>query len=195
MTDITDLFVALFDRVGSLERRTTGQNWRGKVSHVDPKKGTARIILGQDEDGNDVLSPWTPYAQTAGALKVHTPPTVGQQMEMQGQGGDMESASLRPLHWWNDNKAPSEKGDENVLTFGHFKAELRGDDMMLTMGSGTIRMRPAGINIVFGGSEIVLTSTAIGIKAPSTVLIESNQLIHNAKNVGDTHTNAGLLVD
>ena len=210
MSSLVDLLEALVQRVTALEQRISAQTWRGKVKQVDPQKGTARIIIGQDEDGKDVLSPWLPYAQTAGDLKFHNPPSVGQQMELQASNGDIRQSTLRPLHWWNEQQSPDDQGDRHTATIGNVRAHIKNDNVKITVGranlemtdgfvkttigASTIRALPNGINLTVGGSEIVIVNGAINIKSP-LVLVEGSQLFHNIKNVGDTHTNAGLLVD
>ena len=71
--------VELASRVAELERRFSGTLRHGTIEEVDAAKQIVRLNFGQDEDGKPFLSPWVPYAQIAGALKVHTPPSKGQQ--------------------------------------------------------------------------------------------------------------------
>jgi phage baseplate assembly protein V len=63
-------------------------------------------------------SPWVPYGQIAGKYKQHRPPTVGQQLWMMSPDGEFRQAMVLPMTWSDDNKSPSEKGDEHVTTFG-----------------------------------------------------------------------------
>lgn len=156
MDELIQTLISLVQDVSELKRRTAASNWRGKVKEVDAAKGVARLVMGQDEDGNDVLSPWLPYAQTAGALKIHSPPSVGQQMEVSTSGGDMEQGTLRPLHWSNENTSPSAKGDEHVATLGAFKAEVRGQELVITVPK---------IKFVCGGSTFELTGAGLKMVA------------------------------
>lgn len=153
---LTEIILSLVQEVSELKRRTAASNWRGTVKDVDPVKGTARLVLGQDEDGNDVLSPALPYAQTAGALKIHNPPSVGQQMEISTAAGDMEQGTIRPLHWSSQNTAPSTNGNEHVATLGDFKIEIRSGELVLTVPK---------IKFVAGGSTFELTGAGLKMVA------------------------------
>lgn len=183
MSELADIFLALMQRVQELERRTAGSQWRGTVKEVDPKKGTARLVIGQDDDGQDVLSPPIPYAQTAGALKIHSPPSVGQQMEVYSQGGDIEQATLRPLHWSKDNVSPSDKGDEHVATLGQFKAEVRGGELVITVPK---------VRLVCGGSSFELTNAGLTLVA-SDVAVTGDTMKHNGKSIDANHIHGGVM--
>lgn len=156
MSELADVLLALMQRVQELERRAAGSQWRGTVKSVDPVKGTARLVIGQDDDGQDVLSPPIPYAQTAGAMKIHNPPSVGQQMEAYAQGGDIEQATLRPLHWKKDLTSPSTNGNDHVVELGSFKAEVRSGEIIITVPK---------VKFVCGGSSFELTGTGLKMVA------------------------------
>lgn len=166
MSELGDIFLALMQRVQELERRTAGSQWRGTVKEVDPKKGTARLVIGQDDDGQDVLSPPIPYAQTAGALKIHSPPSVGQQMEVYSQGGDIEQATLRPLHWKNDLASPSDKGDEHVVEIGTTKVRVKGDEVFIQRGQQSVHMKADGSMALASAGAVTVTGQSITLDGP-----------------------------
>ena len=69
--------VELVARVTDLERRVAGVMRHGTVAEVDPGRQRMRLDFGPTHGGQGrFLSPWLPYAQFSGALRVHTPPTV-----------------------------------------------------------------------------------------------------------------------
>lgn len=126
MATVEDVLVSLVSKVAELQRRLDGMVQQGPVHEVDPKAGTVRLRLSPD--GDDLfLSPPIPYAQVAGALKLHSPPSVGQQMTMMSVGGDFRQALAVPMTWSDQNKAPGDKVDEHVLTFGPWTITLKGD--------------------------------------------------------------------
>ncbi len=148
---------SLMEQLVDVQRRMGGVSMKGKVSpdHIDPKSGKVRLIIGQDDDGKDVLSPWVPYAQTAGALKVHSAPSGGQTMEISSDSGDVEQGTARALHWSDDNRSPSAKGDEHVITFGNVRIELRNGELVLKLprllvesGSTTFELTEGGLKAV-----------------------------------------------
>ena len=67
--------VELVSRVAELERRFAGVLRHGTVAEVDPERQRVRLDLGPAHGAEGrFLSPWVPYAQFSGALRVHTPP-------------------------------------------------------------------------------------------------------------------------
>lgn len=90
----------------------------GPVCDVDAKEHLCRIVVGENEDGEEVKSPWIPYSQIAGTRKVHSVPSKGQQMTMLSPNGDYLQAVAVPFTWSNHNPSPSENGDEDVETRG-----------------------------------------------------------------------------
>lgn len=159
MRTIEDLAAA----ISSLERRVSGMMRQGKVDSVDPASGTVRVRLG---DGTEApyLSPAVPYAQVAGDLSIHSPPSVGQQMTLFSPGGDMRQALALPLGFSDAVASPGDQGDTHVLTIG-------------------------GVSISLDGSGVTITGdvTVIGSLAAS-----SGSFTHDGKNVGATHTHSGV---
>lgn len=136
-------------RLAELERRVFGMMRHGTVAQVDAGKGLVRIKAGEGPDG-DFLGPWVPYAQTAGGLKVHTPPTVGQQMTMMAPGGDWRQGVAIPFTWSDNEAAPSGAADENVLTYGDATIRLKGGSLEVVFGSVTFKVSNGGVDITGG---------------------------------------------
>lgn len=128
--------VELFARVSEIERRQANQIRPGTVHAVDPAKQLVRVKLGGTE-AEPFIGPWVPYSQMAGALKVHAPPTVGQQMTVLSPSGDFAQGLAVPMTWSGSNASPSSNGGENVITFGGVTIKLGGDAMTLTVGGVT----------------------------------------------------------
>lgn len=131
---LSPLLRSAFARLHELERRVAGSEMRGKVTDVDPAKAMVRIEIGKDSDDQPVKSPWTPYKQTAGALKLHNPPSVGQVMAIRSETGDIEQGVAEAFHWSDDNAANSTDGDAHKLTFGDVTIDLTGGGLKLTAG-------------------------------------------------------------
>ena len=105
--------VELVSRVAELERRFAGVLRHGTVAEVDPERQRVRLDLGPAHGAEGrFLSPWVPYAQFSGALRVHTPPTVGQQLTAMSPSGDFQKAVALPLTHHSGNPSPSTAGDE-----------------------------------------------------------------------------------
>lgn len=160
---VNNALMAVFERLQEHERRLGGQELRGPVTHVDPAKKLCRVALGKDEDGNDVLSPWRPYKQTAGALKFHNPPSIGQSMILRSESGDLDQAVAEPYHWSDENPSPSDDGGTHKMTFGAVTATLTSDALVFDVGGVSVRISGDGLAVTGG------------------------QVTHNGHDIGDTH--------
>jgi len=145
--------VELASRVAELERRFSGTLRHGTIEEVDAAKQIVRLNFGQDEDGKPFLSPWVPYAQIAGALKVHTPPSKGQQFTALSPTGDWQQAVALPLTWSKANPSPSQKADEHVLTFGSVKLTIEGEKV--TAEAPNVLIKSDSINLGGEGGKRV----------------------------------------
>jgi len=160
--------VELAARIAELERRFSGMMRHGPVEEVDTSRHRVRLKFGTDVEGKPFLSPWIPYAQTAGALKVHLPPSVGQQFTMMAPAGDWQQAVAVPFNWSNQNPAPSKSGKENVLTFGDVRATLK----------------EGGLEVSAGGVSLQLTGSGLSVTG--------GDVRHDGMNIGATHTHGGV---
>lgn len=167
--DVTVLLRSILRRLIDQERRGAGSTMRGKVTAVDPEKAQARIEIGKDSDGNPVLSPWLPYRQVAGALKIHHAPSVGQTMEVSAENGDLEQGVLEPFHWNDDNQANSTDGSVTVLTLG---------DTKVTIADGSITIEIGGVSVVISGDGVKITG---------------GEVTHDDHNIGHDHKHTEVL--
>lgn len=157
-------------RVAELERRIGSQARTGVVTEVDAASGLARVRL---TDGDQpMLSGWLPWIEAAaGANKTHNPPSVGQQVEIRSESGDLHDATIQGSVNSTANGRPSAAGDEFVL---------------LSVGAASIKATGGGSAIVIsiGGYSLTL-SEAGAVNAGGT-------LTHNGKDIGATHTHTGV---
>jgi phage baseplate assembly protein gpV len=140
-------FLEMSLRLAALERRVAGMVRHAPVEEVNPAEGWVRLNLGEGNDG-PMLSPKVPYAQMAGALKVHAPPSKGQQMTYLAPGGDPRQAVALPMTWSDKNASPSKAGDENVLTFGSVTIAIKGDSLTVSVGGTVFEISSGGIRAV-----------------------------------------------
>lgn len=168
MTIFRDAMLTVLERLQEHERRIGGHELRGKVKEVDTKKQLARLVIGKDDDGNEVLSPWLPYKQTAGAVKFHNPPSVGQVMSVRSESGDIEQGLIEPFRWNDENASPSEAEDEHVLTFG---------DVTVTLTGGNVTFAIGGVTVVVSGGGVT---------------VNGGQIVHDGRNIGSTHKHTGV---
>lgn len=134
MASLAEVIADLRAEIAELRRRIENGVRHGTVEpgSLDAEKGTVRLRIG-GTDEKPWLSPPVRYGQIAGALKLHQPPSDGQQMTLFSPSGDIRQAVAMPFGWSDQNKSPSTKADENVLTFGSVRVELRGEELVLKL--------------------------------------------------------------
>ena len=140
-----EVILALAQRVADLERRVAGMVRYGVLTSVDPATGVGTMSMAPGQD-----SPPTPYAQIAGALSVHAPPSVGQPMMMLAPDGDPRNAVLLPNTFGGGNASPGSTAEANVLTFGGVTMSLWGDAVVIAIGGATITVNGQGITVAGG---------------------------------------------
>jgi phage baseplate assembly protein gpV len=142
----------------------------GTVEQVDAKKQRLRIRLGEGDEGAPFLGPWVPYAQIAGDLKLHAPPSKGQQMTMLNPTGDFRQAVAIPLTWSDRNQSPSEKPDEHVLTFGSVRVTLKESELEFKVGNDARLLMTADKIVAEVGQ------TKLGVKSAAVYSVKATRL-------------------
>ena len=161
--------VELAARIAELERRFSGMMRHGTVAEVDTETQRIRLDFGPAHGTSGrFLSPWIPYAQFSGALRVHTPPSIGQQFTAMSPNGDFQQAVAVPLTHSNANPSPSTAANQNVLSYGDVNVTLAEDSLEIAVGS--VRFKVDGTNVEITGGEVR----------------------HNGKNIGDSHIHSGV---
>jgi len=127
---IADLHALIADLQARIERMGRA----GKVTDVDATKWLARFEIGLDDDGNSVKSPWLPYSQHAGDRKVHSLPSVGQQVMCFNPDGspDFTLGMLMPYHWYDQIQSPSTDPNADVATRGSTVDTTRPGSRVIT---------------------------------------------------------------
>ena len=115
------------------ERRLALSRISGKVHEVDAEKRLLRLKLGETAEGKPVLSPWVRWQEaTAGGMRIHSQPAVGEQMDLVSASGTVGAASLAaPATYDRDHQAPSKSSDTAVFERGGGRIELGPDGIVL----------------------------------------------------------------
>lgn len=148
---MTNPFLEMAMRLAALEKRVAGMVRHGPVAEVNAAEGWVRLDFGKGDNG-PLLSPKIPYAQTAGALKVHSPPSVGQNMTMLSPTGDPRQAVAMPMTWSGENASPGDSANP-ALTFGDVRIDLVSGGMTITIGGMTLSITGSGLSISGGDIE------------------------------------------
>lgn len=169
-------FRTIHQRLTELERRFAGTLRNGTVAEVNAAKKTVRLKIG-GTDERPFLSPPIPYAQIAGDLKLHSMPSIGQQMTMIAANGDRRQAIAIPMQWSDANPSPSDNQSEHVLTFGNVR---------ITLVDG-------GLKFQVGGTVVDITGSGVKITA-SAVEVDGQSVKHNSVEIGFQHRHEDVTV-
>lgn len=157
-------------RLVALEQRVAQLVQVGTVHEVDAAKGRYRLRQGGTDD-KPFLGPWTPYSQMAGALKIHAPPSVGQQMMQINASGDPRIGVGIPYTWSDANQSPNNAGDQNTITFESWRVTLRGDALDIS------------------GPKIKVTGD---VEIVGNTDFKAGTVAHDGTNIGKDHKHSGV---
>lgn len=178
---LTGQIADIYRRLAETERRARNRKRTGVVTEVDNAKGLARVEISKDGD-RPFLSPWLPWKEiAAGGIKSHIPPTVGEQVDVVSESGDLTDAVIDMSTPSNQNARPHD-GPEAVITKGESRIQI-GDDAV-TVTATNIRLAASAEAQV----------EAANIKLVGPVVIEGASVTHNGKNIGDSHIHGGVVI-
>ena len=174
-------------RLAELERRAAQTTRYGTIAERRISGGQVEIRakIGVGTDGTDMLSPWVPWQQQAGAVKIMTSPSVGQQVRLNAPYGEFRQASAEPFTWSNANAPPSADIDDNVMAVGNTRIEFRNGRLLLQVGGASVLIEAGKITTTVGGVKQEITGS--GIEATG------GTLKHDGKNVGSSHIHGGVM--
>ncbi len=172
MGDFASIIDAFRGRLSELERRLGSISRTGVVTEVDAANGVARVKL---TGGNQPLvTGWIPWEEaSAGANKTHNPPSVGQQVRINSETGDLYDAIIQGSLNSDANGRPSGAGDEHILA---------------SVGEATVALRSGGAEIVMSVGGVTLTLTSAGLA------VDGGSITHNGKSIDDSHTHSGVSI-
>lgn len=130
---ITTLFWAVADD----KRRARNRKRTGKVSDVDHEKGLYRVELNQGGQYAPMKTPWIRMRETSmGSIKTHYPVSVGQQVVVESENGDLTDAEIVTSLFSDENQRPSTSGDECIpVKIGDTTVMATGDKVTITTGT------------------------------------------------------------
>lgn len=143
--NLPDQIAYLARRVEELDRRFHNQNRKGKIVEADYEKGLYRVQLMEDNGrGEPYLTPWIPIKETsAGANRTHYPKSVGEQVAVHSENGDLTDAEISHSLASKDHPPPSDKGNLYMpINVGKAQvfAEDGGDSLVLKVGNSSIKL-------------------------------------------------------
>lgn len=167
-----DRLRALEERCAWLEGRLERFGRDGTVAdtdYSDPTAPRARIVIGIDEDGLDVLGPWVPVSMRAGDYNEWRPVSKGQQLTMVSLDGDHEQGRLIGLGHSEQIPAPETDPNTHVHTFGQTRHTLKKDSVTQTVGGVQVqhttqdhKTTAPGKIVLTGGDPAAANSSGAG---------------------------------
>lgn len=145
----------LYHRVGELSRQYQNKERTGTVVRTDYKNKKYRVqLLDDDGTGNPYLTPWIQMREAAaGKNKTHMPLSLGEQVALVSQSGDLRDAEITHSLASDENPTPSDRGDEYILS---------------EVGKATVKVTDGGDKVVFecGKSRLTLTDGVTTLATP-----------------------------
>ena len=150
----------IYRRLAEAERRARNRKRTGTVTEVDNAKGLARVEISRTS-GAPFLSPWLPWKEiAAGGIKSHIPPTVGEQVDVVSENGDLTDAVIDMSTPSNQNARPHD-GPEAVITKGAVRITISDDETLVQ--SPTVRVEAENVDVE--AEKAVVTSPAVHLGA------------------------------
>lgn len=139
---LEDQIADLYARIAELERRGQNAKRTGKIAATDYDKGLYRVeFKEQGSDGKPYLSPWLPLKEVgAGDIKVYVPLSMGEQVTVVSENGDLSDAEIESSINSDDNPKPHNKGGEAVVTVK--------DGLRLTLKDGELTLETTTSRLV-----------------------------------------------
>jgi hypothetical protein len=133
---LAEILVDTRHRLEEIERRIEYREWTGKITDVNFDKGLARVQLDTDaKTGKPFKSPWVPWKEIAmGNIKTHFPVSIGEEVKLVSQSGDLTDAMIDFSIPSNSNQRPHDKGGEAVIQIGATRLLITGDEIRLKAG-------------------------------------------------------------
>jgi len=139
---LPDIIADLYRRLADHERRTQNAKRTGTVHEIDEEKGLYRIKLGEDTDGDPFLTPWLPNQEIAmGGFKVAMGLTVGEQVDVHSETGDLTDAMIVASIQSDENPRPKVKPGQAIMTAGD-KTKVQIDGSVVKITAPRIDINP-----------------------------------------------------
>jgi phage baseplate assembly protein gpV len=194
LREVHDHISHLHARVSDLEARHERHHRKGTVTDVDAKKHLVRMEIGRDCDGgNQLKSPWLPYAQVAGGkggLNVHSVPAMGEQVMLVNPDGspDFSQGVIVRHGWYTTNPSPSTDPDTDVTVRG---TTLNTRSMTAITHSIGGQLSGPLMSLISGGITRIIDKLGHHISAPNAT-VESSAETHSHTSTG-MHTDTAVL--
>ncbi len=164
-TRLEGQMVEIAFRLAELERRARNRNRTGTVVSVDHAAGKA-VVRFSDQAGRPYEGPAMPWKEVAaGGIRSHIPPSVGEQVTVTSESGDLGDGII----------------DLSVPSTAHPRPH-DGPEAVITLGGSRIQIGDAAIELTTPTLRIVGDVAIEG-----RVAITGAAVTHNRRSIGDDH--------
>lgn len=117
----------LFSEIADLKRRRSNKKREGTIVELDLEKGLAKVKLSDGYRGKPFLTDWIPWTEiAAGEIQTSFSPSIGEQVAVSSESGDLTDAVIDFSSPSNANPRPH-AGVEAVMTCKGSRFELGAD--------------------------------------------------------------------
>jgi hypothetical protein len=170
VTDLEDLIVRMTTEIAELRRRQSQMLRRGTVHAIRKGGNEVQIKLGDDPEGQPILTPWLPVSGGNGTgAKTRHAYTVGEHVMMQNPDGDWQGAEISPSNHHKAGESPSSTPGEHVIH--------DGGGVRVAVHGGALKITAGGTSWTLNGSGFTQTGGSV---------------THDNKNIGKDHKHGGV---
>jgi phage baseplate assembly protein gpV len=165
---LTNLIGDLAWRISEIERRAANKKRTGTIAEVGTGDNAGKYrVQFSAQNGKPFLSPWMKSRTIgAGGVKFDIVRTVGEQVEVLSESGDLTDGVIDLSVYSNENARANSADVPLHIQIGDAVLEMSGDGLTIT--AGTIKLKG-------------------DVTIEGDVSIAGSSLTHNSKNVGSTH--------
>lgn len=132
---LEDILARMAQRVAELERRQSQTLRRGTIHRLRNGGNQVQVKLGEDDDGNPILSPWLPVSGGNGDAKTRHAYKVGEHVLMLNPNGEWDQADIQPSNHHQGGQSPSSQEGEHVIhDGGGIRISVSGGKLVITGG-------------------------------------------------------------
>jgi len=174
-------------KITDLERRLSNQIVIGKISQIDHKKARYRVKFGNIE------TDWLPDTQSrSGRTKVWEGRDIGEQVIISSPSGDLSQGVILGSIHTDQTQAGDNGAHHRVIypdgTVVDYDDEKSAYSMRVKDGGSFELVIGGGVSISAKAGQLTINAPeGITLQSGGNVHIQSADLIHNAKSVGDEH--------
>lgn len=170
----------LYEKIAELERRNRNRKRSGVIKEIDLEKGRARVELSKQK-GMPFLTDWLPWKEiAAGGIKTHIPPTVGEEVDVLSENGDLTDAIIDMSIPSTDNPRPHD-GAEAVITKGDTRIEIADDAVTITTNVATVNADTINLGGE-GGARVARVGDHVYVNEGSSTglwpIVEGSSVVH-----------------